>query len=187
MQTTICIASGPSLTAEDVEYCKGKGRVYIVSDVYKLAPWADALYSCDYEWWKYHQGVPEFTGQKYTINVKAAEEFKINKVCTLEKEPWSKEQNRIVTGGNSGFQCMNLADIHGAERIILLGYDMQFGENRKRHFFGEHPKALNRNSNYKGWVENFKKAAPHIKAKVINCSRNTAIDCFEKNIITNVI
>jgi hypothetical protein len=48
----VCVASGHSLTKEDVEYCKGKAKVYIVNDGYKLAPWADLLYAAhtDRDW-----------------------------------------------------------------------------------------------------------------------------------------
>ena len=187
MTTAICIASGPSLTQEDVDFCKGKGKVYVVSDVHRIAPFADVLYSCDFQWWDHYKGVPEFAGEKWTIDQRAEAKYKINRINVLEKKPWSEEPGKIVTGGNSGFQCMNLAGVQGATRIILLGYDMQFGPDRKRHFFGEHPEQLTRSSNYKSWVEKFALAAPHIKAEVINCTRNSAIECFKKADIREVL
>lgn len=56
--------------------------------------------------------------------------------------------NRIITapgyigsGGNSGFQAINLAVQLGAKRIVLVGYDMRLDGGI--HWHGEHEKALN--------------------------------------------
>ncbi|HCZ48509.1 MAG TPA: hypothetical protein DCZ11_05850, partial [Gammaproteobacteria bacterium] len=45
---------------------------------------------------------------------------------------------RIHQGGNSGYQALNLAVLLGAERVILLGYDMHGG-----HWHGRHGGRLN--------------------------------------------
>jgi len=173
MTISVCIATGASLTQEQVDYVKDKARVYVVSDAYRLAPWADVLYSCDYAWWNYHK--PEFNGEKWTINDKAADEFKLNHITQGEPE-FSLEKDKLGTGGNSGFQCLNLAYLQGATKIILLGYDFK----SSGHFFGKHPKPLDRSSDYSRWVENMRKASKIIPVPVINCSPDSSIDCFPK-------
>ncbi len=180
MNTAICIASGPSLTKDDVEYCRGKGRVYVVNDSWRMAPWADVLYACDADWWDHYDGVPEFTGEKWTINARAATHYGLNWIGGDEQCKWSKEQGRLATGGNSGFQALNLAELQDADRIILLGYDMGATPGGRRHWFGNHPAPLNRPSNYTGWVLNFAEAASVISAEVLNCSRVSALECFKK-------
>lgn len=175
MRTSICIATGASLTQEDVDFVRGKGKVYVVNDAYKLAPWADVLYACDWEWWKYHQ--PEFAGEKWTANEAAAGKFGLNHI-KLSRDTWSNKQGEIGGGGNSGYQCLNLAILQGAERVILLGYDMHAKE--KRHYFGDHPQALLRGSNYNEWVRKFTAAAPMMQAEVINCTKGSALECFPK-------
>lgn len=185
-KTAICIASGPSLCADDVEYCKGKGRVYVVNDCYKMAPWADVLYACDLPWWEHHSGVPGFAGEKWTVDLEASRKYGLNHIGTLHGEVWSSRADAIATGRNSGFQALNLA-AHSADRIILLGYDMKLGPNRERHWFGEHPGALNKNSDYHVFIKAFRDAAPHIKQKVINCSRATALDCFPQADLRDVL
>ena len=62
-QTVVCIASGPSLTQDQVDQVKGLNTIAI-NDAYKLAPWANILYACDYQWWDWHKGVPDFKGYK---------------------------------------------------------------------------------------------------------------------------
>lgn len=180
MKTAICIASGPSLTQDDVDYCKGKGTVYLINDNYKLAAWADHLYACDLEWWDAHDGVPNFQGKKWTINHAAHLKYGLNYIEMDSKSKFSKDPSKLATGGNSGFQALNLAVLHGHERVILLGYDMKLGENRKRHWFGDHPASLNKSSNYHNWITAFQTALPFIDAHVINCTRDTALKCFEK-------
>lgn len=178
MEIAACIATGPSLTQADVDYCKGKARVYAVNDVYKIAPWADILYAADDSWWDHHGGVPDFQGQKYTVNPDAAKKFGLNFIDCKSTIDWSDNPAFIATGGNSGFQAMNLAALHGAEKIILLGFD--YGFKGKKHFFGEHPKPIDRPSDYHTWLKKINKAALHIKIPVVNCSRESAINCFPR-------
>ena len=52
----VCIASGPSLTPEDVQAVKewrdaGKGKVIVVNTTFRAAPWADAMFAMDAKWW----------------------------------------------------------------------------------------------------------------------------------------
>lgn len=88
----------------------------------------------------------------------------------------------IYTGGNGGYQAINLAYFLGARKIILLGYDMQRSQN-KSHWHGDHPSALNRSCNFKTWLKNYKDLARDLRGAgvaCVNASRNTALDCFQK-------
>jgi hypothetical protein len=92
-------------------------------------------------------------------------------------------------GDNSGYQAINLAYLWGAGRIILLGYDMQH-TGGKSHFFGDHPKDLQVGSDYVDWCHKFAKLAADLAARgveVINCSRATALDCFPRATIDEVL
>jgi hypothetical protein len=79
MTGAICIASGPSLTGDDLALCKQSGRtVYAVNDVYKVAPWADVLYAADTDWWDYHQGVPDFQGERWGCDPRCCDRWGLN-------------------------------------------------------------------------------------------------------------
>ncbi len=185
--TAICIASGSSLTQEDVDYCRGKGKVYVVSDCYKLAPWADVLYSCDERWWRHHDGVPDFKGEKWTLDPHAAANHAVNLIGTCE-DAWSLNPEAVAKGGSSGFQCLNLAVLQGAKRVILLGYDTKIGADGRRHFFGDHQSdSLNVESEYHLWLLYYQKAAPLIPVPVINCTVDTALDCFPRENLRNAL
>lgn len=175
--TAVILACGPSLKQHEVDYCKGKATVYAVNNAYSVAIWADYLYACDYDWWKYYK--PEFAGQKWTQDEKAAKEFGLNYIRGKPNKAFSLEPSHIATGGNSGFQALNLAVLHGHKRILLLGFDYK---NTGKHFFGAHPGSLNKHPDMRLWVDRMNKAAPIIKSagvEVINCNHQSAIHCFK--------
>ena len=179
----VCIASGPSLTLCDVEKCRRSGRtIYVINDVYKLAPWADILYACDGDWWDYHEGAVEFNGQRWTTSDAAAAKWGLAHMPGTNQKLFGIEPP-MAYGKNSGFQCINLAFLHGHRDIWLLGYDMGFQAGTQKHFFGEHPRKIDRTSQYGAWIQHFRKAAPIMAEnglKIINKSRETALECFER-------
>jgi hypothetical protein len=106
---------------------------------------------------------------------------KLNWVHAKRGEGLGREK-AIHWGANSGYQAINLAYLWGATRILLLGYDCKT-INGKAHWFGQHPQGLNRNQPLDEWKRNFPQLAADLEAEgveVINCSPDTALDCFER-------
>lgn len=84
---------------------------------------------------------------------------------------------------------MGLAWQFGARRIVLLGYDMQRTGGRA-HWFGDHPKNLSNASGLSGWSAKFALLASDLlrsNCKVVNCSRETALNCFTRADIRAVL
>ena len=184
MKTAVCIASGTSLTKEDVNYCQGKASVYVVNNCYQIAPWADVLYACDEEWWDHYK--PEFAGAKWTLNENASKKYNLNYI-EHDAEALFCDKERIATGNNGGFQALNLAFIHGFRRILLLGYDFQ---NSGQHWHGRHKGRLHKSPDMRRWIRHMENAYPLMQnagLEVINCSRDTAINCFPRKAITEVL
>ena len=197
----VLVASGPSLTREDVAYCRrcvSRPHVLVVSDSWQYAPWADALYSYEAAWWNHHQGVPAFRGQKWSsvplestsrnvdLDIRpqadSVEQWALQWVRGEDRLGLSFDPQLIHYGSNSGYQALNLAILFGARRIVLLGYDMQSTGGRE-HFFGPHPHPLRRWSDFAKFADMFRAAVPDLAAhniEVINCSRETALDCFPR-------
>lgn len=181
-ETVVCIASGPSLTADDVHFINGKARAIVINTTYALAPWADCLYACDGKWWRAHQDAASFKGMKVSLDADAARfgaiVLKSGTVNGLSKDP-----SVLCTGRNSGYQAINLAFLLGAARIVLLGYDMQYGPNRESHWHGDHPTGLQVRSDYAGWLKHFDALAGHLREAgidVVNCTRRTALEMFPR-------
>lgn len=188
----VVIASGPSLTVEDVEHCRGKAKVVVVNDNYKLAPWADVLYAADRAWWAHHLPSMEFAGERWTSARFAVDAYGIVKVPVESsgRRGFSFKPASIHGGGgNSGFQALNVALLRGANPICLLGFDMQATDGKK-HWFGCHPGALNRYQHFARWVKEINYAAAGAaKAgiRIVNCSRSTAITAYERAPIQEVV
>lgn len=167
--------------------------VLAVNDSYRLAPWATALYACDECWWAMHIDAVrrQFTGAlwttywdrcrdknpaiaKYTLNAIHSVPYNGGpRRCEMLTRP-----GEIVQGSNSGLQAVNLAYHYGATAVLLLGYDMGVAANGRRHFFGDHPRGLGNDSNYEQYRRKFAELNPPMP--VINCSRRTWLECFER-------
>jgi hypothetical protein len=186
----VVIASGASLTQEDVDYCKGRAAVLCVNNAYQLAPWAAALYACDAQWWNHYN--PRFLGRKITASNERLHgdlQTQVERIEAVNREGISQEAGVVHTGGNSGFQAVNLAYLWGATHIYLLGFDMQ-ETNGKKHFFGAHPQPLQNTAHWHIMAKRMDAVAMDYAAAgvtVINCTRETALKAYRRAAIEDVL
>ncbi len=171
------------MTQQQVDYCRGKARVIVINTTWEKAPWADLLYACDFTWWQEYGGLPHFEGLKYTQDDCALVFPTITYVRSVNKPGLSFNRAIIHQGANSGYQAINLAVHFGVKRIILLGYDMQNGEDGECHHHGPHPGDMPnpKPAEYKRWKKNFGTMEPDLKragVEVVNCTPNSALRCF---------
>lgn len=109
------------------------------------------------------------------------ESWGIKVLTGVDRGGLSRQQGVAHLGSNSGYQALNLAYLLGAERIILLGFDMMV-DGDKRHWFGDHPGILNRASDYAGFAARFDSIVPaQYGIEIWNCSRRTALKAFPKH------
>lgn len=203
-KTVVCIASGPSTTAQQIELVHGARtrdavRAIVVNDMYLVAPWADVLYFADEKWWRWHTAglakswpwakfSPEqvrgafagFAGQKVTIkHATMASDPKIFVLLNDGADGLSARQEAIRTGSNSGFQAMNIAALAGAKRILMLGYDMRFIGGRS-HSHNGHSVKMNEAA-YAGYAAKFstlERPLERLGVEVLNCTPGSAIKTF---------
>ena len=166
-ETCFVVASGPSLTQNDVNLIKGR-RTIVTNTTFRMVPTADALFFHDRKWYDlYRNELKTFGGYKVTISTATG-----NDVIRLRKNVF----------GNSGTGAIVLAIHCGCKKIILLGADGQH-TNKKVHWHGDHPKPLGNARSWRKWAKQYEKAAELAKKHdvlVLNASRNTIIDCFQK-------
>lgn len=181
-ETVFILASGPSLTMEQCEAVRGKGRVIAINTTFRLAPWADVLYACDSEWWaEYYEEAKACTGQLWTQSVGHVKRDGLNVVQARRSPGLSKDQTIHLGNGpsNSGYQAIGLAHLAGAKRIILLGYDMKAG--KKKHHHGDHPRHLNKSLPFKAWIPQFDQLAKDLQeagVEVLNATPGSALTCL---------
>lgn len=178
--------------------CRGY-PVVAVNDACRLLPFANVLYGCDVAWWRHHQGVPGFAGERWSSHGHAAFDDKrvaakllgLNLVRGRDLEGFSRGNDVIHYGGNSGFQALNLALhlIGWRGRIALVGFDMRMVDGR-RHFFGEHPESLRSTTKgYKKWLGSFEVAAASLPGgvEIVNCTPGSALTCFPNRRLADVL
>ena len=194
-QTAICCATGPSLTPEDVAYCRRRGRVVAINDAYRLAPWADVLYACDPSWWLEHEPhLADVTGAWWTMQhqhwtpARVARWPRMRYAAQGPVHGLASVPGQIAYGRNSGYQALGLAVLFGAARIILLGYDMGIDRGGRTHFFGHHRR---RNvSPYHLFLAAFATVAEPLRARgveVINCSTTSHLTMFPRAAVRDVL
>jgi uncharacterized Rossmann fold enzyme len=89
--------------------------------------------------------------------------------------------------GNSGAASIALAAKSGAKKIILLGYDCQKTDG-KAHWHGDHPAGLGNAKAIDKWQAKFERLANDLKdVQIINASRATALDMFQKMDLENAL
>lgn len=166
----VCIASGPSLTAGDCRLVEFSGiRTVAVNHSWKMARFADFIYAGDATWWEQYGDEIDIPAQGWTCSKRASIKFDL------------KFHN---VGGpyNSGMRAVQWAIEQGEKIIILLGYDCSVKNGT--HWHGDHDKSKNPNTALcRKWQNQFLRVAmiaKKNKARVINCSRYTEIECFER-------
>lgn len=172
--TVVCIASGPSLTAEDCEAVRESGLATIVTNTtFRLCPWATVLMGYDMKWWQqYHAEVGRtFAGHRVSgvVDCKA---YGARSLRLLKFRPF----------GNSGAAAISLAVLAGSKRVILLGYDCQH-TGGKTHWHGDHPAGLGNAGSVAKWPEKFRQVAAYARSQgcqVVNATRETALDMFPR-------
>lgn len=179
--TILCVASGPSLTPEDVEYCRGRVEAAVVVNTsYQLVPWAHALYAADAQWWDWHKGAPRFSGSRYSVSTEAAK-WGVSILRNTGKRGLELSPDGLKTGQNSGYQAIGLAKhlIGERGRIVLLGYDLQ-PSGKRHHWHADHPNSVQPPA-YLVFRDSFAaliQPMAELGISVVNCTRSTALTCF---------
>lgn len=180
----VIVASGPSLTREDVEFCRDLADdVLVINNNYQLAPWADHLYACDADWWEYHGDdvKTKFKGRTWTQCKASAKKWGATHIPGEHGLGLHWKPGYIRFGGNSGHQAIGLAVHLGASEIVLLGYDMK--TDRGLHWHGAHPAGLNNPHHCSQWLPAFDAMAEDLRkinVKCVNATRDTAITAFPR-------
>ena len=188
-EAAVLIATGPGLTEEVVETIRpfheaGKVKVFGCNDAYKLVPFLDVHYACDGGWWNIHKeacfkALPD-NCHVWTQDVRTKGNTHINLINGSHKTGLCLDNPaHIHFGSNSGYQQLNIAYHYGIRKFLLVGYNMQIVD-QKSHFFGDHPMPLAQTSPYKRFVEQYGTIQDEVKEMVINCTENSALQCFKK-------
>lgn len=198
------IGGGPSLKGFNFKRLKGE-KIIAVNRAYEQVPFADIMFSMDsryFQWIAIGQMACKEDGQKAHEKYYAFEGMKVwvdtHNFCYkdiycvkgIEAEGVSFSlQQGIYHGNNSGYAAINLAVCLGANPIYLLGFDMNHTENGETHWHDGYP-AKQDLETVQRFIPHFNylaKALKDTKFKVINLNNNSALSCFQKKKIKDVL
>ena len=183
------VASGASAKAAGVGLLKDRIHVVAIKRTVELCPWADVVYGCDEPWWTSVDGLPTFRGVKLTQAHAAAQKYKMPRIEVKNIDKILTDEPAVVgSGGNSGFQALNLAVQFGATGILLVGFEMQ-GE----HWYGRNTWQRSSNpisTNFDRWIKAFHGVADDLKHRgidVVNASTTSAVKGFRRATIAQAL
>jgi hypothetical protein len=197
--TVVCIGTGPSLTRKQIETAARKGyTLFGCNNAFQIAPELHLLYAVNLAWWDhYWQYVCDLPCEKWSTNAAAANKYGLRWIAEKRAPALSLDPEYIHHGEGSGYSIVSLAYLHGAKRVILLGYDCKYASdydpaNRfpgstPRHFFegGEYPPSMQhwpsaqvRGGTHVELRDLYRSIAEQGKLEVINATPDSAIDAF---------
>lgn len=168
--TIVCIASGPSLTAEDCALVERSGHPTVaVNDSWRLARFARWLFAGDIAWWRANINDVDIPAERWACMAQAASTFGINHFPA--KEGW-----------HSGQMALLFALAQKPRRVLLLGYDCSLAHGV--HWHGPHKRTTNPDQKkVRRWLGQYARAAREARqagVEVLNCSRRTELDWFPR-------
>jgi len=176
-RTVVCAASGPSLTTEDLQLARDDGlSLIVVNNTWRLAPWADMLVAMDTAWWRKYGVEAEagFAGLRVGFTVHATK-------WGASHSTWG---HMVHNFGNSGAAAIAVAVRAKADAVLLIGFDAGAGPNGEMHWHADHDAPLkNPQASIGRWPQQFERVGKHARehgVRIVNCSRRTALDCFER-------
>lgn len=179
------IASGPSTKHANIPALRERINVLAIKQNVDLCPWADVVYGCDAAWWIHRRGLPGFKGVKLSYAPVPFKDIRQIEIDRSRDAILTEKPGCVGTGGNSGFQALNIAVQFGATGICLIGYDCRQDGNSP-HWYGRNEWQGSANpieDNYKRWRNGFAASAQSLLdlgVDVVNASNKSKLDCFRK-------
>jgi len=197
--TVCCIGTGPSLTLAQVEVARAKGfTLFGCNRVWEIVPDLTVLWGTNLAFWQHYwcDRLAQYPAEKWTVSGEAARLYRLQWVGERNAPGLSTDWRAIHHGHGGGYSMLNLAYLMGAQRVVLLGYDLSYArdydgrEHRAgstpRHYFGEYPAALQhwpsvkvREGRHLELLALYQSVAEQGLIEIINCTGPTsALACF---------
>lgn len=193
-ETVFILGGGNSLKGFDAEVLRGRGRVIAIKEAgLTMAPWADVIYWADKVWCDGDSKRPAngarlhlHTGRYKITRSKCDKTFGHDvKLLDCDQKAGLSTDPTKIGGVCSGGNCINLAYLFGAKRIVLLGFDMS-GPNwdgRERRAERDH-----------AYTQRFMPAIARMAlplqqagVEVINATPGSALKCFTQTTLEAVL
>jgi len=182
-ETIYIIGGGPSLKNFNFSELKGLNTIAINKAVF-FHQTADVLFWTDsrfYTWYK--NDIDNFNGLKFSLKPGSQYTTDIKVLRKGVDHGLEKDPHVLAHGFNSGYAAINLAYHLGANRIVLLGFDMH-NDGKDTHFHEGYPTQPAGDHIYKDkFLPGFKELERGLRADgitVFNASPYSSLNEFPK-------
>lgn len=189
-QTVVVLASGPSMSPTVAATVAHLPRI-AVNSTFRLAPDADVIYAADDLWWQANPDALVCPGIKASIEHTPGKRSVLTPAAVrvlryTGRSGFDPHPGCLRTHTNSGAQAVQIATHARAARVLLCGFDMRGG-----HWHAPHPAPLGATDarGFAKFIASFRDLARALprSVEVINCTPGSALDCFPKRPLAEVL
>ena len=175
------IGGGPSINDVNFDLIKDE-YIIAVNEAFRLGTFSNIWYFSDSDIFKNHRKeIDAWPNRVVSCAGVTKHHKKIEYYERCRQHTICFEPGKLAfpsRGANSGATAINLAIREGFERIILLGYDMQ--QVNGKYNYHDYYKKAPRPDIYERFLEVFIKIAAEATVEIINATPNSALHCFPK-------
>jgi len=181
MHRCFIIGGGPSINNVNFELIKHE-YIYGLNEAFRFGTFVNTWFFSDSDIFKNHrEDIKKWPNRIVSCAGATKRHKKIEYLERCRKHALCFEPGKIgfpSRGANSGASAINLAVREGFDEIILLGYDMKLdGEKSNYH---DYYKKSTKQQTYDKFMEVLETISKEIKATVINANPDSALACFPK-------
>jgi len=180
-------------------------HIIAINTAFKLGNWVDLVFFGDNGWFqKNREDLIDFLNLKVACHAHFSKnDYVEERVKYIEKDRnhakgISPRVNKVSWNHNSGAAAISLAVHLGCKKIILVGFDMKLDDKKEQHWHNQYrPKGFFNGNSEKGSVKTFNrhlqgfpvilKEAEKLGVEIINASPDSAIECFKKMSVQDIL
>lgn len=210
-ETVFILGGGPSLKGFDPRRLRGHKVIGVNEAGLSLCPWADILFWADMRWIQWNAPRLHLHTGEYRYTCQLAGLTEDMRARYIEWKPRITDEPNLkwnafdldpekVAGFDGGSRCINLAYHTGAERVVLLGFDMHdlpMTSWRDGNFHSEHAepplegqraeKFIPAHDRMATEIERLRESDEGFTFEVLNATPNSALRCWPRVKLENVL
>jgi len=177
--------------------CIHDKHVIGINVAFLLGNWVDILFFGDGHFFEQNkEALADFPKVKLTchsgLSLKLARRDNVKYIPANPKHTQGicTARGSVAWNFNSGAAAISLAVQLGVKKVYLLGFDMNLGEDKRKHWHGQYLHKYQQKQPFKKHLMGFPKIARDAKnlgVEIINVSRTSAITEFPKMSLKEVI
>jgi acetyltransferase-like isoleucine patch superfamily enzyme len=176
--TVYLLGGGPSLLNEDLTLIQEERCIGINNSCF-LGDWVDVCWFGDIKWWTWHRTkLRDYKGLILTCNKKMRKWKRMKTLARGKPQGIDSRPSHVSWNRNSGASAINLAYHFGADRVVLVGFDMRKIDGKKNWHDDHKEKPHNPFTRHLKPFAQIARDAMELGLEIINVTPGSAIKQF---------